>query len=551
MQKVIGLDIGSYSIKAVEIVNTLNSYEITNFYENVIPQIDEIKADVIIPACMEQLFAENQLEADRIVTAMPGQYVSSRIMQFSFSDPSKIASAIISEVEDQVPYNLDDMIVDHQILGPMGGKTAALVVMTKKTFLRSFLDHLQRINIDPKLIDIDSLAFYNLFPFFPTVGDECISIVDIGHDKTSVCIIKNGVLRMFRSINLGGRYLSEFLARDLEVSFNEAQRIKHQVSQINFEGLDASNPYTEENIISYRLTLACNAIIKELGRTFYAFKTWEEVPISRVYLSGGSSRIAGLDRYIQEQLEVQVVKSYLQESTLKIVPELLGKTEVMSQGVAIGMRAITSIKRATQINFRKGEFAYVQDYEALIRASGMVFKLVAAVLLTLSVLYALNYASYRSKTVSNRAAYERQVATALPKAKLSANMEFSALRKDVNGRFNVLMQQKRNSIENFMANNRPSPALRILAELSSVVDKSVKMDFTQYDYINAGTGGKLMLRGETDSYESVAKIVEKVKGMSLLSDTKEQSQRKPGSGETIEFTINATYQNGSDGGSLQ
>ncbi len=80
MQRVIGLDIGSYSIKAVEIVNTFKSYEITNFYENVIPRIDGIGIESLAPSCMEQLFVENNLKADRIVTAMPGQFISSRVL---------------------------------------------------------------------------------------------------------------------------------------------------------------------------------------------------------------------------------------------------------------------------------------------------------------------------------------------------------------------------------------------------------------------------------------------------------------------------------------
>ena len=67
MQRVIGLDIGSYSIKAVEIVNTFKSYEIANFYENVIPHGEELDPDVVLPACMEQLFKENNLKADRII----------------------------------------------------------------------------------------------------------------------------------------------------------------------------------------------------------------------------------------------------------------------------------------------------------------------------------------------------------------------------------------------------------------------------------------------------------------------------------------------------
>ena len=229
MQKVIGLDIGSYSIKAVEIVNTFKSYEITNFYEVVIPNIEGVPLDAIVPVCMEQLFRENNLKADRILTAMPGQFISSRVLPFNFSDPRKIEASVMVELEDQVPFNMDDMIIDHQILGTTYGKTMALAVMTRKTFLKNFLDLLSRINIDPKLIDVDSLAFYNISSEVTENDDLNYALVDIGNEKTTVCIVRNGLLRMFRSINLGGRYITDFLARDLQVDFAEAQRIKNML----------------------------------------------------------------------------------------------------------------------------------------------------------------------------------------------------------------------------------------------------------------------------------------------------------------------------------
>ena len=94
MQKIIGLDIGSYSIKAVEIINSFKSYEITNFYEKVIPVSEDKTKEELLPICMEELFRENNLEADRIVTAMPGQFISSRIIPFNFSDPRKLLTQL-------------------------------------------------------------------------------------------------------------------------------------------------------------------------------------------------------------------------------------------------------------------------------------------------------------------------------------------------------------------------------------------------------------------------------------------------------------------------
>ena len=59
MQKIVGLDIGSYSVKAVEITNRFKSYEVTNFYEKLIPQIDKDSLEELVPTCMNQLFSEN------------------------------------------------------------------------------------------------------------------------------------------------------------------------------------------------------------------------------------------------------------------------------------------------------------------------------------------------------------------------------------------------------------------------------------------------------------------------------------------------------------
>ena len=344
MQRVIGLDIGSYSVKAVEIVNTFKSYEIANFYENVIPQLDKVSPSTVIPASMEQLFSENEIVADRIIAAIPGQYISSRILEFHFSDPKKIETAIYSEIEDLVPFNLDHMIIDHQILGEVDGKTTALVVMTKKVFLHSFLEHLRRLKIDPKLIDIDSLSFYNLSNYVHTEGEGTTAIIDIGHEKISLCLVADGILRMFRSINLGGKYITEFLARDMEIDFNQAQLLKHRVSRILCSADDGKNLNPEDYAIAERITLSMHALVKELNRTIYAFNSSGSKPVTTIYLSGGTSRLANIDLYLQERLNVEVKTNNLDQTELKLNPQLRDHMVIIPQSVAIGLRAVAPRK---------------------------------------------------------------------------------------------------------------------------------------------------------------------------------------------------------------
>jgi len=547
MQKVIGLDIGSYSIKAIEIINTFKSYEVVNFYETVIPNLEGVPLDAIVPICMEQLFQEHNLTADRILTAMPGQFISSRVIPFSFNDPRKIASSIAIELEEYVPFNMDDMIVDHQILGTAKGKTMALAVMTRKAFLRNFLDLLSRVNIDPKLVDVDSLAFYNLCPTFTIPEEECYALVDIGNEKTSVCIIKGGVLRMFRSINLGGRYITDFLARDIECSFHEAQRAKHAVSRVLHGGYDGSELSTFDRRVAEAITMATNAIVKELGRTFYAFKTWDKEPIGRVIISGGTSRLMDFELFLNEQLEMRVEKFSLAETNVTISGSLAGKEEILPQSLAIGLRAVTNLKKHSQINLRRGEFAYVQNYESIMRGVAKSFKVISLVLVLLMITYVVKYYFYNQQIEKVKQQYVQEFTSVFPDQKrkfADKNLTFKKIRSDAEKQLKQGIKEKRAAIAEFTLATNESGALRVMKEISEALPKEVKLDVTEFDFRTTQPGqGKLTIRAETDNFASQAAILEALgKTDSLRKVEEKNSGSKPGSdGKIIEFTIQADY----------
>ena len=548
MQKVIGLDIGSYSIKAIEIVNTFKSYEVVNFYEVVIPNLESVPLDAIVPICMEQLFQEHNLQADRILTAMPGQFISSRVIPFSFNDPRKIAASIAIEIEEYVPFNMDDMIIDHQILGVAKGKTMALAVMTRKAFLRNFLDLLRRVNIDPKLVDVDSLAFYNLSPTLNIPDDECYALVDVGNEKTSVCIIKGGVLRMFRSINLGGRYITDFLARDLDVNFHEAQRIKHKVSRVfhgDYRGADLSE---SDRMVSERITLAANAIVKELGRTIYAFKTWESrEPITRIIVTGGTSKLQNFEKFLTDQLEIPVEKFDVSRTSVSISGDLIRRQEIFPQALAIGLRAVNTLKTHSQINLRRGEFAYVQNYEVIMRGVAKAFKVISLVLALLMVTYVVKYYFYNKQINRVKEQYIQEFTANFPELKkkyIAPGIAFKKMRSDAETKLKTSIRDKKTAVEEFKLSTNESGAVSVMKEISTAIPKETKIDVTEFDFKTTVPGqGKLVLRAETDNFASQSSILEALNKIKVLQNVQEKnSGAKPGSdGKVIEFTIQADY----------
>jgi type IV pilus assembly protein PilM len=547
MQKVIGLDIGSYSIKAVEIINSFKSYQIKNFYELEMPFREDVEKNVLLAQTLEQLFKDNNLQADRILTAMPGQYISSRIVPVGFADPRKISMAVMSEVEDAVPFDMDDMIIDHQILGQgTDGRTIVMVVMTRKSFLRSFLDHLGRVNIDPKLVDVDSLSFYNLAPYLRLDADDCAAMVDIGHEKTSVCIVKGGQLKMFRSINIGGSYLTEFLARDLESTFEEAQAIKHRVSRVHCEKDPIVGLSEQDRLVVERMTLACNAIVKDLGRTLYAFKTWDRSQISKIFLSGGSARIKNMDLYLSEQLGLPVYLNRLDATDLKIDESLSAKALVMPQSVAIGMRSVVTAKKHSQINLRKGEFAYVQNYAQIMRIAKIGAQVLGVALLLLFISYGFRSFLYNRQMAQLEKEYQKEYSNiGLARKKNQGKMDFQKFRADVRTSVSKEITSRRDAVDGFIANSGTSSGLLMLQDVSQAIPKTTKIDVTQFLFFGepSSPGGRLTLKAETDGYSSVEAIKEALKKVPTISDLEEKaSGGKPGTdNKIIEFTFNMNY----------
>lgn len=547
MQKVVGLDIGSFSIKAVEIINSFKSYQIKNFYELEMPRRDDVDRNVLLAQSLEQLFKDNNLQADRILTAMPGQYISSRIVPVAFADPRVVNMAVMSEVEDAVPFDLDEMIVDQQILGSAAdGRTIVMVVMTRKNFLRSFLDHLHHVNIDPKLVDVDSLSFYNLAPYLRLEPNECAAMVDIGHEKTSVCIVQSGLLKMFRSINIGGEYLTEFLSRDLECSISEAQNVKHRVSRLICEGDPGIDLTGDDRQVAERMTLACNAIVKDLGRTLYAFKTWDKTKISRIFLSGGSARIKNLDMYLTEQLGIPVYLNRLEATDLKIDESLSNKTLVMPQSIAIGMRSVVSAKRYSQINLRKGEFAYVQNYAQIMRVGKVVAQVLGVAALLLIMSYGVRSFIYNRQIAELEREYQKEYGSiGIVRKKTQGKQDFTKFRSDVRSSVEKEISSKRDAVDTFIASSGTTPSLLMLQDISAAIPKTVKIDVTQYLFtgIVGQAGGRLTFKAETDGYSSVEAIKEALKKTPGITELEEkQSGGKPGTdNKVIEFLLQMSY----------
>lgn len=563
MQKILGLDIGSYSIKAIEILNTFKTYKVTKFYEIVIPEIEGLDQSAVGMTAVKQLFTENEIDVDRTYTAMMGLLVSMRVMQLHDIKKRNIPTVVMNELESQAPFSIDDTIIDQQVVDTTDGVTTVLAVMCRKDHVEAYLNGLKELDIEPKVIDVDYLSFMNLVPFLnfeeeaepvadgkkKSESQQARLVLDIGHLKTSIVLFNQGRLVTARTIRMGGRFFTDYLQKTLQVTFNEAQRLKHTVSRITLgksaEGVEADNK--EDALVARQLGLAVNELVKELIRTLHSFKAQERLVPDSIILTGGSARIKNLPEYLEDVLQIPVRMMEFESERLHIEDQNLSTSPTIAQALATGLRGLPG-KNNSQINLRKGEMALVGSYDAVIRQISNISLLAASLLVCLVASYSLRWWLYGKQIDNMKTEFRNEVIRIvgqeprqLRNIAAGSNWQLSAYSGAALKFIKDEITSREKILSDFSSRKSAYP-LRILNRLSESIPKEIKIDLTNF-YVQ---GNALNLEGETDSFSSSEKILGLLQQVEGLSNVERKTQEnKPGTdGKVVKFTITAEVSEG-------
>jgi Tfp pilus assembly PilM family ATPase len=193
--RILGVDIGSRAIKAVQLTTSLTDFQITGFMvkEHEVSTWDEL-SEVL------RTLAEEGMEGDVVVTSFPSHRVILRTTEMPFAQVNKIDATIRFEAESIMAVPLDDMIVDFALLERRPHASTVLITCAEKELVQDYLDALHKADIKPDTIDIDSLALAHLMKELKE--ERNIALIDCGAEKASVDIFHKGDLRFTRSISI-------------------------------------------------------------------------------------------------------------------------------------------------------------------------------------------------------------------------------------------------------------------------------------------------------------------------------------------------------------
>lgn len=525
-QRILGLDVGSYSVKVAEVTRGLKSFELVHFYEKPVQYNEVLTREESLTAAIQAVLEDNALEWDDIICAVPGDKIATRLITLPFGNMRKIDQTVDFEVENYIPFELEEVVFDYHASVIDKNLSKVLVAYANKgEFVRN-LTLLNNAGVDPRVVCVEGAELINLMHFGLVPPESSYAIVDIGHSKTTVTIGRGKKLILTRTIPIAGRHINEAICNRLHLPIDEAARLKVEAGHIS---LEESSQVDE-------LTRGMNEAIKNLmdellihvRQTFFSYKDEEGEAISGIYLCGGTSRLPGLDQYISYKLRQNV--TFLDCTDFHF--SRLDKTEVhpsvVAQALALALRGV-AMGRGSGINFRSGEFAYRGSAKKI---GGGVRQAAAAatIIIFLGILYfGVQYCALNKKTERVTVDIATLVSQALP------DVSKQMIKSPTSGI--ALLKSKRTDVADRMTKLEDALGISSLDVLKEVSSRLPPRDELQVDIEDFSMSrGRIRMAGRTISFEAVDKIANSLEASDMFKNVSKGNVRKGVKGE-IKFDL--------------
>lgn len=350
---VVGLDVGSSSVKAVELARTSSGLEMVRYgITEVVSSGGKSKEDdpEALMAAMRQVFQDSGISANQVCTAVSGESVIVRpipMPRFEAKREEEFEIAVRGEARDFIPFEMDDVVFDYQRLAgraaaaEKGAKTSeVLIVAVKKDLIDRHLTLLEAIGLEPTIIDVDSIALVNAVIAGSEINpEEAVAVVNIGSNVTNIAIMRDEMTRFTRDLAIGGRNITAAIASQFDISPAEAEAKKRALgmSAVSSAGAESESapeapapgviqdlyqaiedlkeaapeaaPEQAGDAEARQIGELCEQVIgdivSEVKRSLLYYENQlDGEPIARVLLSGGSAQLKGIREYFESVLDV-------------------------------------------------------------------------------------------------------------------------------------------------------------------------------------------------------------------------------------------------------
>ena len=300
-QATFGLDIGSSSVKVVELGEGRGGFVLEAFARVPLPRDviadGAIREPGIVAEAVKEALDKAGIKGKSAVISVSGREAITKRVPLPKVSAKELADAIVLEAEHHIPFAVDDVFLDYQVVGESGNTMDVMVVAVKKVKVLEYIAAVEEAGIEPLVVDLDAFAIQNQFEFNNPGGvAEAVALIDIGASIMKTNVIRGGVSIFARDVPFGGHHYTEAIAQRLNIPFEKAEAAKHGESV----GVNWDEMVPALEAVSRELSL-------EVQRTFdYFASTTESERIGKIVLSGGCAQLAGLDEFLSSSWGIPV-----------------------------------------------------------------------------------------------------------------------------------------------------------------------------------------------------------------------------------------------------
>lgn len=297
----VGLDIGSSAIKVVEIEQRREGPRIVNFgVTELVPEAiveGEIMDRQLVVETIQNLFEEREIRPRQVNTGVSGRGVIVKKITMEKMGDQEAREAIHWEAEQHVPYDINDVALDFEVLATDVGpnQMQVLLVAAKRDLITAHADLVREAGLVPAVIDVNSFAVQNVSESnYDFLKAEVVAMVNVGAELTNINLVQGGVPLYTQDLSQGGNGFVETLQKKYQVSREEAQSALHSREQGSLDIESVVRGYCADLVTALERSLV---YLKSNGDTDH---------IDRILLSGGGALTGGLRESLSEKMDVPV-----------------------------------------------------------------------------------------------------------------------------------------------------------------------------------------------------------------------------------------------------
>ncbi len=303
---VVGLDIGSTALKAVELKPARGGFELMHISHQNLQSDTIVDGHIIdlnhVSDTINRVWAEQNIKTGQVATALSGHAVIVKKITMPAMPDEELYEQIHWEAEQYIPFDINDVNLYHEVMGrdASGQSMDVLLVACKRDKIAQFTQVISQAGKQPVIVDVDAFALQNAYEVnYNPPANLTVALLDIGASVMTINIVRGTASIFTRDISAGGNQYTDLLQKEFNMTFEQAEALKRGMAFGTEHSVEDAMPAIDS--VTEMLAL-------EISRTldFFRATAVDSPNIDRMLVAGGSSKVMNLVNYLSEKFQMPV-----------------------------------------------------------------------------------------------------------------------------------------------------------------------------------------------------------------------------------------------------